>query len=84
MNPCATFGYGAVKDFSICVGCGGAGIDLPGVGGVSGGTLFMILLTLGTFIYVGAGAFWIKRNNPEATGSDLVLKSSVRGFVAVL
>jgi len=57
LNPCATFPYGATKDYSIEIKSpGGAGSG----GGLSGGTVFIIIVLVGAVVYVAVGCFYNK------------------------
>jgi len=68
-NPCLTFSYGGVKEFSIQIvaepgaKCGGK--DLSTDGGISGGSIFLILLFVLTFVYFAGSAVWVFRLHPE-------------------
>jgi len=56
-NPCATFGYGATKDYTITIVAPSSG---GGVGGVSGGGVFLILLTVVGVLYVVGGCVFMR------------------------
>jgi len=55
IDPCANFGYGGTKDFNITLQASGSGSNK---GGVSGGTVFLILLLLGVFFYILIGCLY--------------------------
>jgi len=55
--PCASFPYGATKDFGILIvspGGGGKG------GGMSGGTIFILIVLIGAVVYAVAGCAYNK------------------------
>lgn len=58
LNPCATFPYGATKDFGIQINSGG-GSSSSG-GGLSGGTVFIIIVLVAAVVYTVVGCFWNK------------------------
>jgi hypothetical protein len=66
-NPCLSFSYGGVKEFSIEIiptpgaKCGGRDIG----NGLSGGWIFIILLLVFTFVYFTFSAVWILKLHPE-------------------
>jgi hypothetical protein len=57
IDPCGAFNYGGTKDFGITILAGG--LD-DGKGGISGGTIFLILLLIGGFLYVAIGCGYNK------------------------
>jgi len=56
LNPCASFPYGATKDFSVSVTAPGSGSS----GGMGGGTIFILILIIGTAVYVMVGCGYNK------------------------
>jgi len=58
MNPCATFPYGATKDFTIEIKSPGGGSSSGG--GLSGGTVFIIIVLVGAVVYIAVGCFYNK------------------------
>jgi len=57
INPCATFPYGATKDFTVEIKSGGSG---SGGGGLSGGTVFIIIVLVGAVVYTAVGCGYNK------------------------
>jgi len=57
IDPCGAFSYGGTKDFGITIKSPGSGASK---GGVSGGTVFLILLLICTFLYIAIGAAFNK------------------------
>jgi len=68
-NPCLTFSYGGVKEFSIQIVaepgalCGGS--DLSTDGGISGGSIFLILFFVFAFVYFVGSAVYVLKIRPE-------------------
>jgi len=66
-NPCLTFAYGGVKEFTISIIsqpgalCGGS--DLTDGGG--GGTIFLVTLFVVLFLYFAFAAVWVFKLHPE-------------------
>jgi len=57
IDPCGAFSYGGTKDFGIIITSpGGSGKK----SGVSGGTVFLILLLIGAFLYITIGMLFNK------------------------
>jgi len=56
LNPCASFPYGATKDFSVSVKAPGSGSS----GGMGGGTIFILILIIGTAVYIMVGCGYNK------------------------
>jgi len=56
IDPCGAFSYGGTKDFGITIKAPGSGSK----SGVSGGTIFLILLLIGVFLYIVIGASYNK------------------------
>jgi hypothetical protein len=56
LNPCASFPYGATKDFSIEIKAPGGSSS----GGMSGGVVFIIILLVGAVVYTAAGCAFNK------------------------
>jgi len=67
-NPCLTFAYGGVKEFSIQIVaepgalCGGSDLS---TGGGGGGTIFLIVLFVALFVYFTFSAVWVFKLHPE-------------------
>jgi len=57
IDPCGAFSYGGTKDFAIVILPPGSGL---GSGKISGGTVFLILLLIGVFLYVLIGSGYNK------------------------
>jgi len=53
LYPCAIFSYGGASDYSIVI-TDGSGLDNGG-GGLSGGSVFLIILFVGGFCYLAGG-----------------------------
>jgi len=68
-NPCLTFSYGGVKEFSVEIidspgaQCGGS--DMSTGGGLSGGSKFLISIFVIIFIYFAFSAVWVLKIKPE-------------------
>jgi len=58
IDPCGAFSYGGTKDFGITIKSPGGGSSSGS--GVSGGTIFLILLIVGVFLYVAIGSAFNK------------------------
>jgi len=58
LNPCATFPYGATKDFGIQIKSGGGSSSSSG--GLSGGWIFIIIVIVASAVYTIVGCFWNK------------------------
>jgi len=58
IDPCANFGYGGTKDFGINILAPGGSSLLRNR--VSGGTIFLILLLIGVFLYILIGCVFNK------------------------
>jgi len=56
LNPCANFPYGATKEFTIVIKKQGAG----GSGAMSGGTIFILIVLIGSVVYVAVGCAFNK------------------------
>jgi len=56
LNPCASFPYGATKDFTIEIKAPGSSSS----GGMSGGTVFIIIVLVGAVVYAAAGCAYNK------------------------
>jgi len=56
LNPCASFPYGATKDFGIQLKAPGS----DSAGGMSGGTIFILIVIIGSVVYVLAGCGYNK------------------------
>jgi hypothetical protein len=57
MDPCGSFNYGGTKDFGVNIVSGGSSSSS---GKISGGTVFLILLLVGSFFYVAIGCAYNK------------------------
>jgi hypothetical protein len=57
LTPCASFPYGATKDFSIEIKSPGSG---SGAGGMSGGVVFIIIVLVGGVLYAAIGCAYNK------------------------
>jgi len=68
-NPCLTFSYGGVKEFSIQIidtpgaQCGGS--DMSTGGGLSGGSKFLIAFFVILFVYFAGSAVYVLKVKPE-------------------
>jgi len=68
-NPCLTFSYGGVKEFSIEMiaspgaDCGGSNMSTGG--GLSGGSKFLITIFVLLFVYFAGSAVWVLKVRPE-------------------
>jgi len=68
-NPCLTFSYGGVKEFSIDIiaapgaACGGS--DMSTGGGMSGGSKFLLSIFIILFVYFVGSAIWVLKVRPE-------------------
>jgi len=58
LNPCATFPYGATKDFTVALTAGGSGSSSGG--GMGGGTIFILILIIGAVLYIAVGCGYNK------------------------
>jgi len=56
LNPCASFPYGATKDFTIVIKSPGSG----SLSGMSGGTIFILIILCGSVVYIAAGCAFNK------------------------
>jgi len=56
LNPCASFPYGATKDFGISIKAPGSGSS----SGMGGGTIFILILIIGAVVYVAIGCGYNK------------------------
>jgi len=56
INPCSSFPYGATKDFGILIGGSGEGSK----SGMSGGTIFILIVLIGAVVYAAAGCAYNK------------------------
>jgi len=56
LNPCASFPYGATKDFGITIAAPGSGSS----GGMGGGTIFILILIIAAALYVVVGCGYNK------------------------
>lgn len=61
MDPCVTYDYGGMKDFTI---------NIPG--GLSGGSIFLIILFVGLILYCLFGCVLNVKKNGKAVGLDAV------------
>jgi len=57
LSPCASFPYGATKDFTIVLKAGGSGSSS---GGMSGGVVFILIVLIGGVVYAAAGCGYNK------------------------
>jgi len=57
LNPCASFPYGATKDFTIEVKAPGSGSS---AGGMSGGVIFILIVLIGAVVYAAVGCAFNK------------------------
>jgi hypothetical protein len=68
-NPCLTFSYGGVKEFSIEIIsspgalCGGSDMDVGG--GMSGGSKFLITFFVLVFVYFAGSAIYVLKIRPD-------------------
>jgi len=68
-NPCLTFSYGGVKEFSIQIidspgaKCGGS--DMSTGGGMSGGSKFLIAFFVILFVYFTGSAIYVLKVRPD-------------------
>jgi len=56
LNPCATFPYGATKDFTVEVKSSGGSASTGG--GMSGGSIFIIIVIVATVVYIAVGCLF--------------------------
>jgi len=57
LNPCASFPYGATKEFTISLKAPGSGSSS---GGMSGGVVFILIVLIGAVVYTAAGCAFNK------------------------
>jgi len=62
MEPCGAFGFGGVKDYKVTFG-----------GGIDGGGIFLILLTVFVFLYIAGGCFYLRKYKGATSSSDACL-----------
>jgi len=67
-DPCATFGYGGTKDFTVEVRAPGGGGGSSG--GLSGGWIFIILLIIFTTLYLAIGCAFNRTQRGTTTLKD--------------
>jgi hypothetical protein len=71
LNPCASFPYGATKDFTVVIKSSGGSSG----GGMSGGVVFIIIVLVGGVVYAVAGCAY----NKFAKGTQGLKESCPQG-----